>query len=67
MSVKMAPYCLHSSCLYYRSLHEVSSSKSDRENAFLVKFMIVTFCDLQGHRRSQVMVRIERLYMSSYL
>ena len=67
MNVKMAPCCLHTSCHYYRFLHEVSSSKSDREDALFVKFVYVTFCDLQGHRRSQVMVRIERLYMSSYL
>ena len=49
------------------SLHEVSSSKTNLENAFFVKFMYVTICDLHGHRRSQVMVRNERLYMSSYL
>ena len=29
--------------------------------------MYVTICDLHGHRRSQVMVRNESLYMSSYL
>ena len=34
---------------------------------FFVKFMYVTICDFHGHRRSQVMVRNERLYMSSYL
>ena len=27
----------------------------------------VTICDLHGHRRSQVMVRNESLYMSPYL
>ena len=37
------------------------------ENAFFVKFMYMTICDLHGHRRSQVMVQNERLYMSSYL
>ena len=34
---------------------------------FFVKLMYVTICDLHGQRRSQVMVRNERLYMSSYL
>ena len=29
--------------------------------------LYVTICDIQGHHRSQVMVRNERLYMSSYL
>ena len=43
------------------------AQKTDFENAFFVKFMYVTICDLHGHRRSQVLVRNERLYMSSYL
>ena len=58
VSILLAIFC---------SLHEVSSSKTNLENAFFVKFMYVTICDLHGHRRSQVMVRNERLYMSSYL
>ena len=59
--MKMASCCLNTSCHYCRSLHEVSSSKKMTEkNAFFVKFMQVNFCDLQGHRRSQVMVRIEK-------
>ena len=37
------------------------------ENAFFVIFMNVTICVLHGHRRSQVMVRNERQYMSSYI
>ena len=52
---------------YFWSLHEVSNSKTNLENAFFVKFMYVTICDLHGHRRSQVMVQNESLYMSSYL
>ena len=56
-------YCLHFFC----SLHEVSSSKTNLENAFFVKFMYVTICDLHGHRRSQVMVQNESLYVSSYI
>ena len=45
-------------------LHEDTSSKTDLENVFFVKFMYVTICDLHGHCRSQVMVGNERLYMS---
>ena len=41
MSVKMALCCLNTSCHYYRSLHEVFSSKSDRKNAnFFVKIHV---------------------------
>ena len=43
------------------------AQKMTEKMHFFVKFVQVTFCDLQGHRRSQVMVRIERLYTSSYL
>ena len=43
-------------------LHEVSSSKTYWKNTFFVKLMYVTFCDLHGHRRSQVMLRNERLF-----
>ena len=34
---------------------------------FSQKIIYVTICDLHGHRRSQVMVRNESLYMSSCL
>ena len=51
-------YCLQ----FVWSLHEVSSSKTNLEIAFFVKFMYMTICDLHGHGRSQVMVRNERLY-----
>ena len=34
---------------------------------FFIKLIYVTNRDLHGHRRSQVMVRNESLYMSSYL
>ena len=44
------------------SLHEVSSSKTYWKNTFFVKLMYVTICDLHGHRRSQVMLRNERLF-----
>ena len=45
--------------LYMKSLAQKMTAKMH----FFIKFMYVTFCDLQGHRRSQVMVRIERLYI----
>ena len=57
----MQHFCNHGYIL------KVSSSKTDLKNAFFVNFMYVTICDLHGHRRSQVMVRNERLYMRSYL
>ena len=41
--------------------------KLTKKMRFFVIFMNVTICDLHGHRRSQVMVRNESLYMSSYL
>ena len=46
----------------YLSLHEVSSSKTYWKNTFFVKLMYVTICDLHGQRRSQVMLRNERLF-----
>ena len=55
----------HAFCIgwpLYLSLHEVSSSKTYWENKFFVKLMYVTICDLHGHRRSQVMLRNERLF-----
>ena len=60
----------HAVCIllqFFWSLPEVSSLKTNLENAFFVKFMYVTICGLNGRRRSQVMVRNETLYMSSYL
>ena len=50
--------------LYMKSL---TGSITDWENTFYVQLMYVTICDLHGQRRSQVMLRNERLYMSSYL
>ena len=40
----------------------VSSSKTYWKNTFFLKLMYVTICDLHGHRRSQVMLRNERLF-----
>ena len=63
----MEPCCSHTVGHCFSLDNEVSSSKTDKENAFFVTFMYVTICDLHGHRRSQVMVQSESLYMSSYL
>ena len=53
----------HYFSLYLRSL----AQKLTEKNAFFVKFMYVTIGDLHDHRRSQVMLQNESLYMSSYL
>ena len=47
---------------YMKSL----AQKLTEKIRFFVKFIYVTFCDLHSHRRSQVMVQNERLYISSY-
>ena len=62
----MAPCCLHRVAHYF-SLYMKSLAQKLTEKMFFVKFSYVTICDLHGHRRSQVMVRNESLYMSSYL
>ena len=49
--------------LYLKSL----AQKLTEKMCFFVNSFYVTCCDLHGHRRSKVMVRNERLYMSSYL
>ena len=49
--------------LYMKSL----AQKLTEKMRFFVKFTYVSICDLHGHRSSQVMVRNESLYMSSYL
>ena len=63
----MAPCCSHTVGHYF-SLYMKSLAKKPTEKMhFFVNFMYMTICDLHGHRRSQVMVRNERLYISSYL
>ena len=53
----------HYFSLYMKSLAQKLTEKMH----FSQIIMYVTICDLHGHRRSQVMVRNESLYMSSYL
>ena len=53
----------HYFSLYMKSL----AQKLTEKMRFLQIIMYVTICDHHGHRRSQVMVRNESLYMSSYL
>ena len=60
-------YAVHMLFTIFLSLREVSCPKTNLENVFFVKFTYVTICDLHAHHRSQVMMRNERLYMSSYL
>ena len=63
----MAPCCSHLVGHYINLYMKSLAQKRTGENTFFVKLMYVTICDLHGHCRSQVMVRNERLYMSSYL
>ena len=63
----MAPFCSHTVGHYFSLYMKSLAKKLTEKNAFFVKFSYVTICDLHGHRRSQVMVRNESLYMSSYL
>ena len=63
----MRPWCLHT-VFHYLGLYIKSlAQKLTEKNAFFVKFMYVTFCDLHSHCRSQVMVRNERLYIYEFL
>ena len=53
---------------HYFSLDMKSLAQKLTEKMRFSQIIIyVTICDLHGHRRSQVMVRNESLYMSSYL
>ena len=63
----MAPCCSHAVGNYFGLYMKSLAQKLTEKMPFFVKFMYLTICDLHGHRRSQVMVRNERLYMSSYL
>ena len=48
---------------YFKSL----ATKTGGEITFFHKIHVCDHCDLQGHHRSQAMVRNERLFMSFYL
>ena len=62
----MAPCCSHT-VVHFFSLYVKSLAQKLTEKMFFVNFMYVTIYDLHGHHRSQVLVRNESLYMSSYL
>ena len=49
-------------------LHEVTSSKTIlRKGVFFINSDYMTFCDLQGHRRSDALVQNERLYNYEFI
>ena len=63
----MAPCCSHTFGHYFSLYMKSPAQKLTEKMRFSKIIMYVTICDLHGHRRSQVMVRNESLYMSSYL
>ena len=52
----VAPCCAHTPYDYFDFNLKSQGRKLAAKLYFFVKFMYVTFCDLQGHHRSQVMV-----------
>ena len=63
----MAPCCSHTVGHYFSLYLKSLAQKLTEKMQFSKKFIYVTICDLHGHRRSQVMVQNESLYMNSYL
>ena len=63
----MAPFCSHTIGHYFSLYMKSLAQKLTEKMRFSQIIMYVTICDLHGHRRLQVMVRNESLYMSSYL
>ena len=63
----MATYCSHTVGNHFSLYMKFLAQQLTEKIRFFVKLMYVTICDLHGQRRTQVMVRNERLYMSSYL
>ena len=63
----MAPCCSHRVGHYFSLYMKSLAQKLTEQMRFLPNNHVVTICDLHSHRRSQVMVRNESLYMSSYL
>ena len=63
----MAPCCSHTVGHYFSFYMKFLAQKLTEKICFFVNFIYVTICDFYGHRRSQVMMRNESLYMSSYL
>ena len=63
----MATCCSHTVGNYFSLYMKSLALKLTEKMRFSQIIMYMTICDLHGHRRSQVMVRNESLYMSSYL
>ena len=63
----MATFCSHTIGHYFSLYKKSLAQKLTEKMRFSQIIIYVTICDLHGHRRSQVMVRNESLYMSSYL
>ena len=63
----MAPFCSHTIGHYFSLNMKSLAQKLTEKMRFSQIIIYVTICDLHGHRRSQVMVRNERQYISSYL
>ena len=63
----MAHCCSHIFGHYFSLYMKSLAQKLTEKMRFSQIIMYVTVCDLDGHRRSQVMVRNESLCMSSYL
>ena len=52
----VAPCCAHTPYDYFDFNLKSQGQKLAEKLYLFVKFMYATFCDLQGHHRSQVMV-----------
>ena len=63
----MAQCCSHIFGHYFSLCMKPLAQKLTEKMRFSQIIMYVTICELHGHRRSQIMVRNESLYMSSYL
>ena len=63
----MAQCCSHIFGHYFSLYMKSLAQKLTEKMRFSQIIMYVTICDLHGHHRSQVTVRNESLYMSSYL
>ena len=67
MSPKMVPCCAHTLGHCFDLSLKSLAQKLTEKIFFLQNLCYVTCCDLNGHRRSKVMVQNKMLYMSSYL
>ena len=62
----MASFSVHTHC-YNSALNLNSLAQKITEKMFFVNSDYMTFCDIQGHRRSKALVQNGRLYLNSYL